>query len=82
MERSQGLRERLLSTRDPDSHARLEACRFNLWVDAQAQRIAVVIANDPLGLPCGKRPEWPQFSDDALERAIGSIATNVDCFAD
>ena len=82
MERSQGLRERLLSMRDPDSHARLEACRFDLWVEPQAQRIAVVIANDPLGLPCGKRPEWPQFSDYALELAIGSIASNVDGFAD
>jgi Protein of unknown function (DUF433) len=49
--------EGVLLTLDPDAHAGLEACRFFLRVEAQAQRVAVMIANDPLGLPGGEHSE-------------------------
>jgi len=42
---------------DPDCHARLEARRLSLRVKAQAQRVAVMIPDNPLGLPGGESPE-------------------------
>src|SRR6266403_1109620 len=67
---------------DPNGHARLEACGLALRVEAQAQRIAVMIANNPLGLPGGKDPERPQFGDDAFDRAIGTVPLHAHCFSD
>jgi hypothetical protein len=45
---------------DPNSHTWFEACGLSLRVEAQAQRIAVMITNNPLGLPGSKDPERPQ----------------------
>src|SRR6266436_9337115 len=67
---------------DPNGHTRLEACRLPLRIDAQAQRIAVMIANNPLGLPGGKDAERPQFGDDAFDRAIGTVPHHAHCFSD
>src|SRR3954467_11711187 len=58
---------------DPNSHAGLKACQFPLRGEAQAKRVAVVIANDPLGLPGGERSERSQFGDDGFGRAIGAV---------
>src|SRR5216684_1729900 len=58
---------------DPNSHARLKACRRCLRVEAQAKRVAVMIPNNPLGLPGRKRSERPQFGDDGFGRAIGAV---------
>src|ERR1700686_687979 len=66
---------------DPNSHARIEACGLSLRVEAQAQRIAVMIANNPLGLPGGKDPERPQFGDDAFDRAIGTVPHHAHRFS-
>src|SRR5260370_10232469 len=67
---------------DPNGHARLEACGLALRVEAQAQRIAVMIANNPLGLPGSKDPERPQFGDDAFDRAIGTVPHHAHCCSD
>ncbi|MEA2913517.1 MAG: hypothetical protein QOJ15_5598 [Bradyrhizobium sp.] len=39
---------------DPDGRTRFKAFRFSLRVEAQAERVAVIIANNPLGLPGDK----------------------------
>src|SRR5712671_6050174 len=67
---------------DPNRHTRLEACRLSLRVEAQAKRVAVMIANHPLGLPGGERSERPQFGDDGLDRAIGAVPHHAHCFSD
>src|SRR4029077_4466228 len=67
---------------DPDSHARLKVCRLSLRVEAQAKRVAVMIPNNPLGLPGGERSERPQFGDDAFDRAISTVPLYVHCFSD
>jgi hypothetical protein len=36
----------------PDHHARLEPGRIALRIKSQSQRVAVVIADRALGLPC------------------------------
>src|ERR1700736_5205104 len=59
---------------DPDGHARLKARRLSRRVEAQAERVAVMIANDPFGLPGGERSERPQFGDAGFDRAGGTIA--------
>src|SRR5580704_2292941 len=51
---------------DPDSHARFKPCRLSFRVEPQAKRAAVVISNNPLGLPGGERSERLQFGDDGL----------------
>src|SRR5712671_798629 len=58
---------------DPNRHTRLEACRLSLRVEAQAKRVAVMIPNNPLGLPGGERSERPQFGDDGLGRPIDAV---------
>src|ERR1700746_599733 len=67
---------------DPDRHARLEACRLSLRVEAQAQGIAVMIADHPLGLPGGEDPERLQFGDDGFGRTIGTVPHHARCFPD
>ncbi len=67
---------------DPNRHTRLEACRLSLRVEAQAKRVAVMIPNNPLGLPGGERSERPQFGDDAFDRAISTVPLCVHCFSD
>src|SRR4051812_4955436 len=66
---------------DPDSHARLKACRFSLRIEAQAKRVAVVIANDPLGLPGGERSDRSQFGDAGFDRACGAVPHNARRFS-
>jgi hypothetical protein len=67
--------------RDPNSHTWLNACRAPLRVETQAQRIAVVIANNPLGLPGGKDSEWPQFGHDRFHRAVGTVPHHAPGFS-
>src|SRR5215510_512278 len=55
----------LRSRIEPDRHAWLEAGRITLQIEAQAQRIAVVIANRTLGLPGRERPQRPQLCDQS-----------------
>src|ERR1700676_1543909 len=75
-------RQCLLLMLDPNSHAGLEACRLSRRIEAQAKRIAVMIANHPLGLPGGKDSERPQFSDDGFGRAIDTVPHHARCFSD
>jgi hypothetical protein len=49
---------------EPDGHAGLESGRIALWIEAQAQRIAVVVADCALGLPSGKGPQRQELSDE------------------
>src|SRR5437588_12995118 len=58
---------------DPNSHARFEVCRLALRVEAQAKRVAVMISNDPFGLPGGERSAWSLFGNDDFGRASGAI---------
>ena len=58
---------------DPDRHARLKVGRLSLRIEAQPKRIAVMIADHPLGLPGGEDSERPQFGDDGFDRAIGAV---------
>src|SRR5438105_15509197 len=67
---------------DPDGRTWLKAFRFSLRVDAQAQRVAVMIANHPFGLPGGKASEWPQVGDDGFGGAIGTVPHHARCFSD
>jgi hypothetical protein len=46
---------------EPDGHPGFEFGRITFGIEAQAQRVAVVIADSALGLPGGKDPERPQF---------------------
>src|SRR3954467_12568415 len=66
---------------DPNSHARLKACRFSLRIEAQAKRVAVVIPNYPLGLPGGERSERPQFGNDGFGWAIGAVSNHARRFS-
>ena len=49
---------------EPDGHARLESSRSTLWVEAQAQRVAIVIADCALGLPGREGAKRPQLGND------------------
>src|SRR5262245_8627290 len=53
----------LRSRIEPHRHAGLEAGRITPQIEAQAQRIAVVIANRTLGLPGRESAERTQFGD-------------------
>jgi hypothetical protein len=55
---------------DPDRHAWLEHYNTSLRVKSQAQRVAVVIADHPLGLPGGEGPKRPRLGDDGFGRGI------------
>jgi hypothetical protein len=44
---------------DPNTHARLKVCRLSVRVKAQAKRVAVMVPDDPLGLPGSERSERP-----------------------
>ena len=55
----------LRSRIEPDRHAGLEAGRITLQVEAQAQGIAVVIANRALGLPSRERAQRAQLGDQS-----------------
>jgi hypothetical protein len=74
-------RESLLSTLDPDSHARLKARRQSLWIETQAKRVAVMIPDDPLRLPRGERSGRPQFRDKGFDRAAIAGPYHVRCFS-
>jgi hypothetical protein len=41
-----------------------------LRIEPQAQRVAVVIADHPLGLPGGEGPKRPRLGDDGFGRGI------------
>src|ERR1700744_1325425 len=71
-----------LSMLDPDSHAWLKGRPLADRIEAQPQRVAVVIANHPLGLPGGEGSEWLQFGDDRLGRGIGTVPQHVHRLAD
>lgn len=62
---------------DPDRHAQLERRHVSLRVEAQAQCIAVMVADHPFGLPSGEGPERPQFGDDCFDRVRRIFAPNV-----
>jgi hypothetical protein len=49
---------------EPDRHAGFEAARITLRIEAQAQRIEIVVADRALGLPGREWPEWQQLGDD------------------
>src|SRR5262245_58101064 len=49
------------STREPDRHSRLEPRWIALWIEAQPQCVAIMIANHALGLPGGKRPQGSEL---------------------
>ncbi len=44
---------------DPDGRTWFKVFRFSLPVETQAERVVVIIANNPLGLPGGKDLEQP-----------------------
>src|SRR5580692_2722279 len=71
-----------LSTLDPDCHAWLKACWIPLRIKPYAQGTAVVIANDPLGLPRRKCAERPQLRNKAFCRAGAATARDVNRFSD
>ena len=48
----------LLLVLDPNSHPWFKAFRLLLRVEAQLKRVAVMIANHPLGLPGGEGSDW------------------------
>jgi hypothetical protein len=48
-----------------------------LRVETQAQRIAVMIANDTLGLPGCENSEGTQFGDGTLGDALGALSRHV-----
>jgi hypothetical protein len=48
-------------TREPDRHAGFQFGRIALRVETQTQRIAIVVADGPLGLPGRERPEGYEF---------------------
>jgi hypothetical protein len=56
---------------DPNSHARLKACRLSPRVEAQAKRVAVMIPNNPLGLPRSERSERSQSGDRENFKRVG-----------
>ena len=49
---------------EPDRHAGLEPGPIALRIEAQAQRIAIVIADRALSLPGRERPDRLKFGDD------------------
>src|SRR5262252_3788051 len=48
---------------EPDRHTGLEPGRITLRIEAQAHRIAIVIADRALRLPGRERPDWPKLGD-------------------
>src|SRR5262245_63554628 len=50
---------------DPDRNAWFEAGRITLQIEAQAERIAIVIANGTLGLPSRERAQRAQLGDQS-----------------
>jgi len=68
--------------RNPYRHAGLEARGIALRIESQAQRAAVVIADDPLGLPGGKDAERLHLGDDRLDRVGSAASCDIDRAAD
>ncbi|GCC44034.1 hypothetical protein chiPu_0028186, partial [Chiloscyllium punctatum] len=66
-----------VSAFDPDAHAGFETFCGAGGVEAQPQRVAVVIADHALGLPGGEHAERPQLGDEGLGRAAAGIAVDV-----
>src|SRR5262249_52225955 len=59
-------RDLLLNSRiEPDRHARFEASRIVLQIEAQTQSVAVVTANRTLGLPGRECPQRAQLGDQS-----------------
>jgi hypothetical protein len=52
---------------DPNSHTRVEVGRLSKWVEAQAQRIAVMIADHPLAV---REPAVLTFSLKSATSAV------------
>src|SRR5262245_53285235 len=66
------------STRNPDRHARLDVARIASRIEAQPQRIAIVIADRALGLPGREGTEWPHFGDDGRYRLARTRTGDLD----
>src|SRR5215471_1162058 len=66
---------------DPNRHARLEIRRLSLRIETQAQRVAIMIADYPLGLPGGEGAERPQFGDDSFDRGLCAVSHHIHCLS-
>jgi hypothetical protein len=62
---------------DPNSHARFKVCRLSLRIEAQAKRVAVMIPNDPLGLPGHLQGAGPDRLSQAAVRTTGFRSAKV-----
>src|SRR5262249_298388 len=72
----------LRSSIEPDRHAWFEAVRMPLQIEAQAQRIAIVIANGTLGLPSRERAERAQLGDQSWRLLHRARPPHIDACAD
>src|SRR5438034_7623579 len=69
---------RFTSANEPDRHAGLEGRRIALRIEAQAQRIAVVITDRALSLPGCKWPQQQELSDERRGRFARACPSHVD----
>src|SRR5262245_42506390 len=65
------------SAKEPHRHTRLENSWIALWIEAQAQRVAVVAAGGALGLPGRERAERPKLGDDGRHRFAAAGARDI-----
>src|SRR5262245_12106799 len=59
---------------EPDRHTGLEPGRIALRIEAQAQRIAIVIADRALRLPGRERPNRPKLGDSGGYRFAPALS--------